>query len=107
RQSADRRSMGGEGRTAPPPLLPADREGAQGAGEPAQRLADVLSRARSHRGDLVSWHERVRSAFAERGRTPDHDVVAELSQPAAAAFEAARAEGLSDADADRQVAALV
>jgi len=55
----------------------------------------------------VSWRDRVRAAFADRGGAPDADVVEELSQHAAAAFEAARAEGLTAADADRQVTSLV
>src|SRR5258706_7005523 len=99
--------MGREGRPAPPALLPADGEGSQDAGEPAQRLADLLSGARSDRGDLVSWPNRVRDAFAERGRVPDGDIVEELSQHAAAAFETARADGLSAEAADRQVQSLI
>jgi predicted permease len=53
----------------------------------------------------MDWSARVRAAFV--GRDPDDDVVEELAQHAAAAFEAARADGASEEDAARQVAALL
>lgn len=50
----------------------------------------------------MDWNERVRSAFAGRP-TPDDDVIEELAQHAADAWQAARADGLDPAEAARTV----
>src|SRR6266542_3526034 len=105
--------MGGEAGAAAAALLPADRGGTQGAGESANCVADLLSRARSGCGhpprvsDSMDWKARLRAAFALDGHTPDDDVLEELSQHAAAAYERARADGCSQADAERHVDTLV
>jgi putative ABC transport system permease protein len=52
----------------------------------------------------MDWNARVRAAFASRA-VPDEDIVEELSQHAAAAFEAARADGCDPAEAERRVQA--
>jgi putative ABC transport system permease protein len=50
----------------------------------------------------MDWHARVRAAFGAHPVTDD-DVVEELAQHAAAAFEAARAEGCDTVEAERRV----
>ncbi len=50
----------------------------------------------------MDWTSRVRATFGYRS-VPDDDVIEELAQHAAAAFEAARADGCDAADADRRV----
>jgi putative ABC transport system permease protein len=49
----------------------------------------------------------VQSAFADRGCTPDADVVEEFTQHAAAAWESARADGVAEHVATDRVRALV
>jgi len=56
---------------------------------------------------MPDWKARVAAAFAERHVVPDADVVDELAQHAAAAFEAARADGAPDRDAADRVDRLV
>ena len=55
----------------------------------------------------MSWPEFVRDVLARRGSPADEDVVEELAQHAAAACEAARADGLDRTDAEQHVRALV
>jgi putative ABC transport system permease protein len=55
----------------------------------------------------MNWHARVRGAFAEQGHVPDGDVVEELSQHAALAFQTARADGSSQEDAEHLVSTLI
>src|SRR5262245_16408636 len=55
----------------------------------------------------MSWHNEVRAEFTVRQKTVDDTVVEELAQHAAAAFEAARADGQSIADAEARVRALI
>lgn len=52
----------------------------------------------------MTWHERIRAAIS---RFADEDVIEELAQHAQAAYDTARAEGLSPADAEQQVLELV
>src|SRR5262245_14117808 len=56
---------------------------------------------------LMNWAGLVRTEFARLGKQVDDGVVEELAQHAAAAFEAARADGQSAADAEARVRALV
>lgn len=56
----------------------------------------------------MDWKARIRAAFAiDDLARPDDDVIEELSQHAAAAYEAARADGQSSVDAERQVDLLI
>ena len=55
----------------------------------------------------MNWHARVRGAFAAQGHTPDGDVVEELSQHAALAFQTARADGSSQEHAEQLVNTLI
>ena len=55
----------------------------------------------------MDWNARVRAAFAGAAAVPDDDVVEELGQHARAVYDAARAEGLSQEDADRRVSRAV
>jgi putative ABC transport system permease protein len=55
----------------------------------------------------MNWDVRVREAFAALGHAPDGDVVDELSQHAAATYQAARADGEPHEEADRRVAELI
>jgi putative ABC transport system permease protein len=52
----------------------------------------------------MDWNPKVRAAFASRA-VPDDDIVEELAQHAASAFEAARADGCDPAEAARRVQA--
>jgi putative ABC transport system permease protein len=52
----------------------------------------------------MDWTNRVRAVFIDASRTPDDDVIDELAQHASAMYEAARADGCSDEEADRRVA---
>jgi predicted permease len=52
----------------------------------------------------MDWNARVRAAFASRS-LPDDDVIEELAQHAAAAFEAARADDCDPAEAEHRVEA--
>src|SRR5258708_17240734 len=56
---------------------------------------------------MSEWRARVATAFAARTVVPDGDVVEELAQHAAAAFEAARADGLDDRRAADRVNELI
>jgi putative ABC transport system permease protein len=56
--------------------------------------------------NAIDWRIRVRLAFGDL-RTPDDDVIEELAQHAAAAFEAARAEGCDGDEAERRVQSQV
>jgi predicted permease len=56
---------------------------------------------------MPDWKARVTAAFARRNVSPDADVVDELAQHAAAAFEAARADGTADAAASERVDELI
>ncbi len=51
----------------------------------------------------IIWTDEVRSACAPLPRLPDDDVVEELAQHAAAAYAAARAEGLEEGEAVSRV----
>src|SRR5512132_3435204 len=55
----------------------------------------------------MDWKPHIASALSDRDRVPDVDVVEELAQHARAMYEAARAEGLSDADARATVDAQI
>jgi putative ABC transport system permease protein len=55
----------------------------------------------------VNWHTRVRDAFAAHGHVSDSDIVEELGQHAASAFQTARADGVSQETAEHQVDALI
>ena len=55
----------------------------------------------------MNWHARIRDAFAARGPVPDTDIIEELSQHAALAFQRARADGSSQEAAERQVHELI
>jgi putative ABC transport system permease protein len=55
----------------------------------------------------MNWHARTREAFAARGHVPDGDIIEELSQHAALAFQRARADGCSQEAAERQVNELI
>ena len=55
----------------------------------------------------MNWHVRIRDAFAARGPVPDADIIEELSQHAALAFQRARADGSSQDAAERQVQELI
>jgi len=51
----------------------------------------------------MDWKSRIRAAFVTSTEVPEDDVIEELAQHARAMHEAARADGLSPADADRLV----
>src|SRR5262245_24469387 len=55
----------------------------------------------------MTWHDEIRSQFARRQRTVDDTVVEELALHAAAAFEAARADGVTTREAESKVRALI
>jgi predicted permease len=55
----------------------------------------------------MEWSTHVRNEFVRHGKQVDESVVEELAQHAAAAFEEARADGLSSDDAEAQVLGLV
>jgi putative ABC transport system permease protein len=55
----------------------------------------------------VDWKAHLRSALTDKGHSPDDDVLEELSQHAAATYEAARAQGRSHADAMSQIKPLI
>jgi putative ABC transport system permease protein len=51
----------------------------------------------------MDWNARITAAMARGGRIPDDDVIEELAQHARAMYDAARAEGASDAEARGRV----
>ena len=55
----------------------------------------------------MNWHTRVRDAFAAHGHAVDGDIIEELGQHAASAFQTARADGASQEMAEQQVDALI
>lgn len=55
----------------------------------------------------MNWTTLIRSEFARLGKVPDETVVEELAQHAAAAYEAARADGASIERAEADVRALI
>src|SRR5258707_122732 len=55
----------------------------------------------------MNWSDHIRREFARAGRSIDEGVVEEFSQHAAAAWEAARADGVSAADAEAGVHVLI
>src|SRR6187401_3093294 len=55
----------------------------------------------------MDWTTRIRTELARHQTTPDDDIVLELAQHADAAFEAARAEGLSASEASVRVNDLI
>ena len=55
----------------------------------------------------MNWNSHIRAALAANRPAPDADIVEELSQHAAATYEAARADGCSPAEATRQVDTLL
>jgi hypothetical protein len=55
----------------------------------------------------MNWHARVREEFGRLGKPVDETVVEELAQHAAAAVQAARADGASPAEADAASVALI
>ena len=52
---------------------------------------------------MRNWTPDITDAFARAGHDPDIDIVEELAQHAAAAYEAARADGQSESDAAFEV----
>ena len=55
----------------------------------------------------MSRDARIRLEFARLGKEVDETVVEEMAQHAAAAYDAARADGASAADAEARVLALI
>lgn len=55
----------------------------------------------------MDWKAHLRTALADDGSSPDEDVLEELSQHAAAAYDAARSEGCSHADAVVRIEHLI
>jgi predicted permease len=55
----------------------------------------------------MDWKPLIAAALSARDHAPDGDVVEELAQHARATYDAARAEGLSHADARAHVEALI
>ena len=55
----------------------------------------------------MEWRRDVQAEFARLGKQADWSVVEELAQHAAAAYEAARADGMSAAEAETSVLALI
>lgn len=55
----------------------------------------------------MEWRRRVEEEFARLGSQADWSVIEEMAQHAALAFEAARADGMSVADAEASVLALI
>ena len=55
----------------------------------------------------MDWNARIRRALSDSPYLPDDDVIEELAQHAAAAFDAARASGSSIDEADAKVNALM
>lgn len=55
----------------------------------------------------MDWVDRVRRGFDGALTSPDDDVIAELAEHAAAIHDAARAEGCSQDEAERRVAAAI
>jgi hypothetical protein len=98
-----RRPLGGKAGTAPAAVLPPDARRPQAARQRTIDLAGLLRRDRSRRRIPrdMSWRADVVRAFARHGRIVDDTVVEELTQHADAAYEAARGDGMSAADAER------
>ena len=55
----------------------------------------------------MNWTARVRRALEQAAPVPDDDVIEELAQHARAMYEAARADGCSEEEADRRVAGML
>lgn len=55
----------------------------------------------------MNWQSEIESRLARAGADPDPDIVLELAQHAAAAFERARADGLDEAAAHARVATMI
>lgn len=55
----------------------------------------------------MDWNVRIRNAFAASPHSPDDDVIEELAQHARAMYEKERADGASDDEAERRVAAQI
>ena len=55
----------------------------------------------------MNWKDVIRQAFIDAGDSPDEDVVEELAQHAATAYQAYRADGDEAPDAERRVRALI
>ena len=55
----------------------------------------------------MDWHAEVAAEFTRLGKTADAGVVEEMAQHAAATFVAARADGLTAAEADARVRLLL
>jgi putative ABC transport system permease protein len=55
----------------------------------------------------MNWHIRIREEFTRLGKPVDESVVEELAQHAAAAVEAARADGVSATEAEAASVALI
>jgi hypothetical protein len=55
----------------------------------------------------MNWHTPVRSEFTRLGKQVDEGVVEEMALHAAAAFEAARADGMSAGGAETAVHTLI
>lgn len=55
----------------------------------------------------TAWKTQIRTALTARAHLPDDDVVEELAQHAAAAHEAARADGCGRVEAERRVESLI
>ena len=56
---------------------------------------------------MPDFKARVKQGLAAAGHSPDDDIVDELVSHAAAAYEAARADGSDAADADRRIEAII
>jgi putative ABC transport system permease protein len=56
---------------------------------------------------MPEWRRQIADRFADSGHHPDLDIVEELGQHAAAAYESARAEGLGADEATARVEALI
>ena len=55
----------------------------------------------------MNWSDEVAAAFARQRTAADASVIEEMAQHAAAAYEAARADGASASDAESAVRALI
>src|SRR5262245_15802982 len=56
---------------------------------------------------MTEWKTRVRAAFETCQRIPDDDVIEELAQHAQAAYQTARADGLTENEAVARVGTLL
>jgi hypothetical protein len=64
-------------------------------GSTRSRHSDTEEILASNRGALMDWHAEVTAEFTRRGIAVDDSVVEEMAQHARAAYDAARADGLT------------